>query len=185
MLWLIAEVGDFRDAGLHAEGHFVVVDAVLNLGIGSPGKLVLVQFFEAIQHQPAAVGAHACGVAEVEHGVLRCAEENALMLGGQEAAAPEVGTERLAAFAFGDEDGERRQIRVICSESIAEPRAETWPARDLRSCLEERHAGAVIDRLREHGARHADVVGDAGGMRQQFAEPSASLAVLGELEGCR
>ena len=43
-------------------------------------------------------------------------------------------------------------------------------------------AGIVVDRFGEHRFDEADVVDDAAMVRQEFAEPCAGLAVLGEFE---
>jgi hypothetical protein len=182
MLRLIAQISHLRDARLHAEGHLIVVDAILNLRVRCSGKLMLMQLLQAIQHQPAAVRAHTRRIAEIQHRILRRSKQHALMPRRQKAAAPQVRPQRLPALALRDQHRERRQIRVLRTKTIAQPRPKTRPPRDLRSRLEKRHAGAVIDRLREHRPRHADVVRDACRVRQQFAEPSTRLPMLRELE---
>jgi hypothetical protein len=90
--------------------------------------------------------------------------------------------ERLPGFVFRNEHHKRREIRILLAESIAQPCAEARPPGDLRTGLEEGHARPVIDRLGEHRAHHANVIGDRGRVRQQLAEPRARFAVLRKLE---
>ena len=123
-------------------------------------------------------------VREVEHRVADRAELHALVLGRQEAAAPEpvvrAAGRRLPALR--DQHDERRQVLVLAAQAVAEPGADARPAGELGAGLEEGDGRVVVDRLGVHRLDEAEVVGDLRGVRQQLADPRARLAVLGELE---
>ena len=103
---------------------------------------------------------------------------------GQEAAAPETSEQALSgAFLIRrDEHDERRKVIVHAAEAVVGPSAHARTAGQLAAGLEERDRRIVIDSLRVHRADHADVIGDAADVRQQFAELAAALAVAGEFE---
>ena len=107
------------------------------------------------------------------------------MDGWQKPAAPQSAEKRLivaVARALRNQHDVRGHTAVFAAQSIGKPRADARASRLLRTCLDEGHGGVVIDGFRVDGFHDADVVGNACGMRQQFAEPSSVLAVLGKLE---
>ena len=105
---------------------------------------------------------------------------------GQKSAAPlPVGQRLRVSDTLRHHHDERRQILRFAAQAVRDPRADAGPAGDLESGLEKRHRRIVIDRFGLQGLDDADVVGDLGGVRQQFAEPRAALAVLRELEDRR
>ena len=67
-----------------------MVDPVPDLCIWSSLKLVFMQLTQAVQHQAAAVRTDTGRIAQIQHGILGCAEQDALMLRWQKAAAPKV-----------------------------------------------------------------------------------------------
>ena len=113
------------------------------------------------------------------------AELHALILRGQEAAAPQPVVERLI-----------RSLPLPCEiittnagrSSVSLPRpyashdAHAGPARQLDAGLNERDGRIVIDRFGVHRLDEADSSAIFGRVRQQFADPGAGLAVLRELE---
>ena len=143
---------------------------------------VRVQVAQPIEQQPPALARHAVGIRQVQHRILAAAELHALVLGRQEAAAPEAGVERLIDLAGRDEHDERRQVLVVAAEPVVNPRAHARPAGDLRAGLEEGDRGVVVDRLGEHRADDAELVDDLGGVRQEIADPGAVRPVLAEPE---
>ena len=104
------------------------------------------------------------------------------MRGRQKAAAPQAFVQRLAALVLGDQHAKGGQVVVGRAQAVAEPRSDRRPPGDLRARLEERDRRVVVDGLRIHRLDETQVVRHAGGVRQQFAEPRARLAVLLELE---
>src|SRR4051794_40117465 len=78
------------------------------------------------------------------------AETHALVLGGDEAAGPMAGGQRLVglvAAALGDHDDERGEVGVLRAQSVREPgsdRRATWL---LRAGLDVRHSRVVVDRF--------------------------------------
>jgi len=74
---------------------------------------------------------------------------------------------------------------VFGAETVGKPTSHARPSRDLKSGLEKRDGGIVIDRIGVHRVDEAEIVHDVGGVREKFAEPDAGLAVLGEFEDAR
>ena len=69
------------------------------------------------------------------------AELHALMLAGQEAAAPQPREQRLIVLlprALRDHHDEGRQVLVLAAQAVAQPRAQAGPARLLRAGLDDR-----------------------------------------------
>ena len=159
-----------------------MIDAALNLAVSRSFELMLVQFLQSIQQHPTALAADTLGIAEIQDGISGRSKQDALMPRRQEPAAPQVSSQRLAAFVLCDQHNKRRQIGVVLSQAVAQPRSHARTSGDLSPRLQKRDARPVIDRLRVHRIDDAQVVRDAGSVRQQFAEPRTGLAVLSELE---
>ena len=141
-----------------------------------------VQIVQPIEDRAPALAGHAIGVGEVEHGIAAAAELHALVPGGKEPAAPQARIQRLVHFARRDQDDEGRQVRGLAPQAVVDPRPEARPAGDLRSGLEERDRRVVIDRVGDHRPDDAQVVHDAGGVRQETRQPRAAGAVSPEVE---
>ena len=107
---------------------------------------------------------------------------HALVVGVEEAVAPESSVEWLPALVLGDEDHERRQVVIITAESVAEPGSDGRPPGNLRSGLKERDGGIVIDGLSVQGAHEAQLIDDLRRMRQEFADPRAALSVTSKVK---
>ena len=111
-----AEVGQFGDGCLHAERHFIGGDAGERFGVAGFGGAEVVELGEIVE-QCAALDAVGAGrIVEIEHGARAGAEADALVRGGQEAAAPEPREDRLArvlAGALRDHGDERGQVFVL------------------------------------------------------------------------
>ena len=105
------------------------------------------------------------------------------MPGGQKPRPPEMALQRLAPLALRDQHHERGQVVGLTAEAIVEPGTNAWPARNLRAALHEGDTGPVVDALGEHRLDEAETVGHASGVRQQFADPGSTFAVLGKLKG--
>ena len=112
---LVAEVGQLGHRGLHAERHFVGVDAGERFGVAGFGGAEVVELGEVVEQRAALVAVDAGRVVEIEDGVRAGAEADALVRRGQEAAAPESREDRLAgvlAGALRDHGDERGQVFV-------------------------------------------------------------------------
>ena len=106
----------------------------------------------------------------------------------QKARAPQAVVERLVVLAAGAEGREhdvRGQVRIFTPESVADPRADARPSRELRAGLAESDRGIVIDRLGIQRADHRPLVRHRAHLRHQLAEPRAALPVLREVENAR
>ena len=180
---LLREVAHFGHRSLHSVSQFVLGDAAFDFGVGGSLELLLVKLSQSAQHFLSALGVDALRVAQIEDGVFTRAEANSLMLRRQKTAAPIAAQQRLARFVFGDQHDKRRQVLAGVAQAVMQPGADRGPAGQLRAGLEKRDGRAVVDRLGEHRADDAQVVGDLCGVRQQFADPRAALAMLLELIG--
>src|SRR4051794_13062349 len=112
-------------------------------------------------------------------------ESHPLVARWQKSARPQPRKQRLVGVdrvRLREQDDKRRKILVLASESVTEPRPHARPSGLLKTCLDERDRRIVIDRLGVHRLDDGDVVDDPGGMRKQFADPCAGLAVLREFE---
>ena len=105
------------------------------------------------------------GSERVKDRVAAAAQLDALVAGGQKAAAPEAVEQALVGIGAGavrDHHDERRQVVGLGAQAVAEPGAERRPARLLRAGLDERDGRVVIDRLGVHRVDDADVIDDCG-----------------------
>ena len=92
-------------------------------------------------------------IVQVEHRIAARAEAHALVIGGQEAAAPEAREQRLVGIQrlrLREHHDERRQVPILAAQAVADPRAHARPARLLAAALDERDRRIVIDRVRVH-----------------------------------
>ena len=106
------------------------------------------------------------------------------MLARQIAARPEPGRDGLKLFhvgRLGHHDDESRQVLVERAQSVGSPGAQARPAGDLVARLGEGDGRFVVDGVGVHAADETHFVDHLGRVRQQFADPHAALAVLGEL----
>jgi hypothetical protein len=101
---------------------------------------------------------------------------------GQKAVAPVAGLQGLAATAAG-EHHERGEILVFAAEPVAEPGAHGGSAGLLMAGAEESHGRVVVNRDGVQGADQGDVIDDAAGVGQQFAEFGPLAAVTFERVG--
>jgi hypothetical protein len=95
------------------------------------------------------------------------------VFGGEEAGAPESVVERLAvgsAGATGDHGDEVGEVFIFGAEAVGKPGAYGGAAGNLRSALEEGDGGVVIDGFGVHRADEADVIGDAGDVREELGD---------------
>jgi hypothetical protein len=138
-----------------------------------------VQLGQVVQHPPAAHLVHAARVIEVIDRVLARAEDDALVLGRQEAVAPELGIQRLVAVAApGEQDHESGHIFIFTSQAIAQPGAQAGAAGLLAAGLEEGDGRVVVDGFGMHGFYEAQVIHHFGRVGHQVRHPGAAFAVL-------
>ena len=181
---LARDVHEAGHAGLHLERHLILGDARPHFGVVHRAAAELVQRIDRRDVAALGLARDAGRVVEVEDGVSFGTELHALVLGGEEAAAPLARGDglRRASLAGGDEDDEAGEVFGFGAESIGDPGAHARPPRDLRAGVHEHVRGVVVDGIRRHRADDADVVGHGTDVRQKFGELGAVLAVPGELE---
>ncbi len=88
VLRLVVEVEQFRHARLHAEGHLVLLDARLRIGVADLRELPLVELGERVEHAPPGLRIDAGRVGQEQHRVALRAQRDARVLARQEARAP-------------------------------------------------------------------------------------------------
>ena len=124
VLGFVAEVGEFRDTGLHAEGEFVLGDA----GGGFRVEVVVgrdeIEPVDFVDDEPLSALADPVGIADVVDGVAAGLEEDALVFARKEAGAPLSGGDGLGtvvALGLGHEDDEAGEILGFRAETVEEP----------------------------------------------------------------
>jgi hypothetical protein len=95
---------------------------------------------------------------------------------------PEAGVQRLVDPVLRHEHHERRQVPVRGAEAVAQPAPDARAAGEVVAGLAEGDRRVVVDVLGVDRLHEAQVVGDAGGPRQQLANGGPALAVPVELE---
>ena len=84
----VRKIGEIGRGRLHAECHFVLADAREDFGVGHVVVTNVIERREVIEHRPTIAAIHARRIVEVEHGVCTAAELHALVVRGEETAAP-------------------------------------------------------------------------------------------------
>ena len=181
-LRFVLHVGDFWNAGLHVEGHLVLLNPILDYSIRAECVLVRVKLSEAVKEHAAGLFRNAVGIVEIENGIFSGAEAHALILGRKETRSPEAREEGLAALVFGDKNHEGGKVVVRSTEAVLQPGSDRRAACYLGACLEIGDPGAVVDGLGIHVFDHADIVGYFGGMGEDFGKPLPGFSMPGELE---
>ena len=184
MLRFALDVDQFRHAHLHAERQLILRYARGDGGIVKSAGLVAVEFAERIEHAAALGARDAGGIVKVENWIALAAEFHPLESPRQKARAPQPVVERLAGLgpSVGGQRHERGQVGVPAAEPVAHPSAHARPAGKHRASLEQRCGRVVVDSIGVHALDHAHIVDDFGQVMQWLAQPSAGLAVAGELE---
>ena len=108
-LRLARKVRQFRHRGLHAVGHFVLCDAVLDLRIAELLEANSVQRAQVVQIGAPVLAGESVRVVEVQDRLPAGAELHGLVARGQEAAAPQARIQGLAAAALRDHHHVRRK----------------------------------------------------------------------------
>src|SRR5439155_24097167 len=81
-----------------------------------------------------------------------------------------------------DQHHKGRQILVLAPQAVTDPGTQTGPSGLLASRLDKRDGGIMVDGFSVYGPDDGDVVHDLGMMGKQFADVSARLPHLVELE---
>ena len=75
---------------------------------------------------------------------------------------------------------ESRQALRLAADSVRHPRAHARPAENAGTGVHEKLGRSVVEQVGFARAKHRDLVGDSGNVRDVLAEPHAALAVLAE-----
>jgi len=87
----VHDIDQVRHRRLHAEGHLVLRDAGLRLGVAEALVVHLVELVESVEHVAAQLVVHAGRVVEVQHRAAAGAQRDAGVLRREEAGAPQPG----------------------------------------------------------------------------------------------
>jgi hypothetical protein len=123
VLRLLADVHQFRDAGLHAEREFVLADSRGDFGIIEFLLRQAVQSLDGVDDVALPLTGDALGIADVQHGVAGPPKFDSLKLAGQEAGMPLPGGDRLllAELPRRHHHDEARQAFGFGAQSILQP----------------------------------------------------------------
>src|SRR5205814_851778 len=177
---LAGEINQFRRAGLHAIRHFVRGNARVDLRIAGLNRAIEVQVADGVNRLPLARGADAGWVAQVQDRIAAAAQRHPLKARRQETAAPVHRAAARSARAALQYD-EARQILRLAPDAVSDPRAHARPAELAGTGVHEQLRRRVIEQAGRCRMHERDVVHDARGVREQFADPRAAPAVLPEL----
>ncbi len=180
---LLVEIEHLRKLALHAEGQLVGRDQALDLGILAEGlRGGAVQLLHVIElHALGAQGA--AGVPQVADllagAKIASADPRPLVDGRQERRA----VVRRAAVVLRRADGdEARQVFVRGAQAVEDPRSEAGPGELGNAAVHLQERLGVVGQVGVHAVEQAELVGMARQLGEEFADPQAALAVLGEPE---
>ena len=131
---LAPQFGQLGHGALHAVSQLILGDTRQNLRIACLGVAVLVELAQVVEHPPSQLRRAAGRVGQVEHRLLAATELHALILGRQEAAAPEPVIQGLVgrvARTARHQDDKGRQILVRAAEPVGHPGPHARPAGKL------------------------------------------------------
>ena len=180
-----AEVDQIGHARLHPEGHLVLRDAGLRLGIVEAVVAAGVELAEGVEHHAPVGAGDAVGIGEIEDRIPGATHRDPGEAGGEEATRPHPREERLRGIDVGlrREHDERREIVVLAPQAVGEPAPQAPLPRHFAA---GHHVGAsrvVIDGVGEHALDERQVVDDLGRVGEEIGvDPAAAGAALLELE---
>ena len=174
-------MGRLGDAHLHPGGQFVGTQArgegpVAGVCRGELGV-------DPVQHpqiRGARVGRDRGGRLEVHHRFLGLGTEgDALVVRGQESRGPVDGSTGRQSAGIGQHH-EGWQILILGAEAVAQPGAHAGEPVEREAAVHLEGRRSVVVALGEHRVDEAQVVGTAGEVRQQVADPGPALSPLPE-----
>src|SRR6266850_118933 len=122
------EIGELRHRRLHAERHFILADASLNLGIEMIFGQDAVQAIDLFHNLTLGALAHAFRVADVMDGIAFGLELDALEPAWQEAIRPLPGGYRLLpGLACGSKHDEAGKVVALGAQAVQQPRTHAGP----------------------------------------------------------
>src|SRR5215510_7708059 len=135
LLRFLRQVGQFGYRRLHSIRHLILRHARQDFGVSILTRVDLIQLGQVIEETAANFFAHARRIRQVKHGVRAVVKLHALVTRSQKAASPEPVVERLVASSSsnGDHHDERRQVSILTTKAISDPRAQAWSSRQLES----------------------------------------------------
>ena len=129
-----------------------------NLGIAHVRELGTIQFIDTVDDTSPATRIDSLRVGQEQHGIALAAELDALIDGRQKATTPQAVAG--ARDGTGDQHDKARQILILGSQPIVDPRSHGRPAEPPKASLKEELGWGVIEVLGMNRLDHADVVSD-------------------------
>ena len=189
VLGFVGKIRQFRHAGLHTIGHFILVDTILNFRIVVPIGGDGVQAAESIEHGASVGRFHSFWITEIEDRVARPSKSHAVVTARQKPARPHAGEECLAVATVGKARGEHhkcRQVVAFAAQTVGEPRADGSFARDFAACHHKSAGRVVVDSVGVDGLDDGNVIDNTSRVRQDIGiGPCAAFArsLEGEFAG--
>ena len=176
-----AGVHQVRRAGLHAEGHFISVDASADLLIARFDEALHVQLTHGIHHLALLRGADFLRRGEIHNRIALIAQRHALIRRRQHAAAPQHGATTRTTWTALQHD-KARQVIALAAEAVGHPRAHARTAEKAAAGVHVHLCRRMIEEIRLAGGDEADVIDDRRRVRQVITHPRTGLPVLLETD---
>src|SRR6185312_7819947 len=167
VLRLFGEIHQFGRARLHAVGHLERVNACGDLGIAGHALAHLIQAANRIERIALHFAIDAARIREIEDRIAAATELDALINGGEKAAAP-AGIAAARAFLAGTKYDEGGKVLRFITEAIRHPRAHARTAELLRTGVHQQLAGGVIEGVGDHRFHECDFVHDLREVRKKL-----------------
>ena len=169
----IEQVGDFR---LHAEGQFAGLDGRFDGAVGFRGQhraAVLVHGLDQVELSPLLAGGE-LRVADVAHagvgGTFSARSDARSLVDRRQECAAVIGCARLGRRADADESG---KVVVGLAQTVENPGPHRGANETGAAGVQLGESLRVIGDVRPHGVDHAEPVGLAGEVWEEFTHPEA------------
>ena len=176
----VAQIDQFRRAGLHPLGHLVAGDPRIDLRVAGHGQSLAVQLHYRIDRPMLSLASDARRAVEIQNRIALAAQRHALVDARQEPVRPKIRpAPRPARTRL--QHHEAGQILALAAQAVGNPRADRRPTESRRAGLGQQLGRPVIEDVSLHRPHDGDVVGHAAQVRQQLRDFRARLAVSLEL----
>ena len=179
------KIGQLRHARLHPEGHLILRDTGLDLGIVKAVESQAVEPAEPIEHLPAIGSGDPRRIGQIEHRVARAAQRHPAVPGGEEPARPHPREEGLRGIDVGQrcENHKGGEIVALAPQAIRHPAPQARLAWHLAAGHHERAGGIMVDGVGVDRLHQRDLVDHIRGVGEEFAvDPAAAAAPLLKFE---
>ena len=156
-LGFVTGVHQFGGTGLHAVGHFIGVDAGSDFVVAGFDEVFEVQFANGVDDLALLSGGDLGGGGEVDDRVALVAEGDALVGGGEDAAAPEDGAAARAAGAALEYDKAGKVI-ALAAKAVSDPSAHAGATEEAAAGVHLEFSRGVVEECGFAGGADAHAV---------------------------